>query len=206
MNTKYSILFIASSLFLFSCNDSSKESKKSEVNTLSSIDNAIVIKKGKEIAMSSFKVLSGDLKAAMKKGGPIAGVEVCSSKAMILSDSLSDVYGVKIKRTSLKIRNNKNSANTEEKQILNKWESSISEGKKISPEVLKHDDGSVVFVAPIKLKSLCLTCHGTSETLTPDLKTEILKHYPKDAAIGYKENDLRGAWSITFPKGYFDKE
>jgi hypothetical protein len=46
---------------------------------------------------------------------------------------------------------------------------------------------------------MCLKCHGkpTSDIGIKALK-RIKKLYPKDLAIGYSENQIRGIWSITF--------
>ncbi|MEN8137875.1 MAG: DUF3365 domain-containing protein [Bacteroidota bacterium] len=207
MKSKIVLSLIAVLAVLFSCNDSEKKSsQKKESESSIVVADSIVIKEGKKIAMSTFKVLSSDLKKAINKGGPIAGIEVCSSKAITLTDSMSKEYNVDIKRTSLKLRNQNNKANSSEKNVLEGWNSSIESGMKIKPEVLHMKNGDIMFIAPIKLKSFCLSCHGNSDMVTPEVKAQIMKHYPLDKAQGYDENDLRGAWSIKFSKDYFKRK
>ena len=197
----YSLVAVLSIVLLFSCSEDN--TKKSDVKK-SIVADSIVVKEGKKIAMASFKVLKGELMSAINQGGPIAGVDICSSKAMTITDSLSAVYKVQIKRTSAKNRNPKNSPNDLEKEVLENWEKDIAQSTRIVPKVFHSDNGEVNFVAPIKMQTLCLTCHGEKEFINPDLNTMILEKYPDDMAHGYKEGQLRGAWSITFPKGYFD--
>lgn len=47
---------------------------------------------------------------------------------------------------------------------------------------------------------MCLQCHGTPENINPEVRVKTLKLYPKDLAVGYSENQVRGIWSITFDK------
>jgi hypothetical protein len=47
---------------------------------------------------------------------------------------------------------------------------------------------------------MCLQCHGKSEQIKPEVRAKTLQLYPKDLAIGYSENEVRGIWSITFTK------
>ncbi len=44
---------------------------------------------------------------------------------------------------------------------------------------------------------LCLTCHGAN--VDPSLREKIEAVYPNDAAVGYNEGDIRGAFTITQP-------
>lgn len=46
---------------------------------------------------------------------------------------------------------------------------------------------------------MCLQCHGTHrKTIQPDVFKTITGLYPKDKAIGYDVNEVRGIWSITY--------
>ena len=196
------VAFLSSSI-LMSCNDT--ETKKTEVKTESiSIADSTVIKEGKKIAMGTFKILGSKLKKAIKSGGPIAGIDVCSSEAMKLTDSLSNVYGVTLKRTSLKFRNEENAPNSVEKKILENWQTQLDGGNPIKPSIKRNGD-KITFVGPIKLKQQCIVCHGSDDFVSPDVRLKLKEHYPTDKARGYTEGDLRGAWVITFPKDYFKK-
>lgn len=41
---------------------------------------------------------------------------------------------------------------------------------------------------------MCLQCHG--KLMNPEVLKKIKELYPKDKAVGYSENEVRGIWSI----------
>jgi hypothetical protein len=47
----------------------------------------------------------------------------------------------------------------------------------------------------IPTSGICLSCHG--ENLSKEVSTRLDQLYPEDNARGYKENDIRGAFTIT---------
>jgi hypothetical protein len=58
---------------------------------------------------------------------------------------------------------------------------------------------------PIVVQSKCLFCHGSSEQIPEPIRMVLKKHYPFDAAIGYKAGELRGAVSIKQPLSVKDR-
>jgi hypothetical protein len=196
---------LVSSAILMSCNnnETTKNTKKDKSSV--EVADSTVIRKGKSIAMGTFKTLGSKLKKAIKKGGPTTGIDVCSSQARKLTDSMSTAYNVKLKRVSLKNRNENNLANETEKSILESWQTEIDNGNPIKPKVLRADNNEITFVAPIKVKHQCIVCHGTDDFVSSEVRLKLKEHYPNDKARNYKKGDLRGAWVITFPKDYFKK-
>jgi len=192
-----------SSVMLMSCNNN--ETSNNTKSKAIEVADSTVVKEGKSIAMSSFKILSSKLKSAIKKGGPVAGIDICSSKAQKLTDSISLAKNVKLKRVSLKNRNENNIANKSEASILNSWQADLDNNKSIKPKIIRNNNQEITFVAPIKVKHQCIICHGTDDFVTPEIRLKLKEHYPNDKARNYSEGDLRGAWVITFPKDYFKK-
>ncbi len=46
------------------------------------------------------------------------------------------------------------------------------------------------------ISNLCVTCHGPTDALAPDVKQVLATRYPGDQATGYALGDLRGiAWA-----------
>jgi len=90
---------------------------------------------GDKIAKISFESLSGNLKAAMKEGGPANAIKFCNMNALPLTDSLAKTFKVNIKRTSLKLRNPKNQPDTLESYMLDLY-AQIQKMQK--PLVSKH--------------------------------------------------------------------
>jgi len=205
MIQKILAITIFSSLMMISCNNGNESTKKDVTEKTEAVADSVIIKKGKSIAMGTFKVLGGKLKAAIKSGGPVAGIDICSSEASKLTDSLSTVYNVTIKRTSLKYRNDNNAPKNSEKEILENWQKNIDAGNIIKPNIIRNKNNEITFVAPIKIKHQCIVCHGSDDYVSSDVRLKLKKHYPNDKARNYSEGDLRGAWVITFPKDYFSK-
>jgi len=180
--------------------DSSKE-KSTTLSELSQEEISNYKEIGKTIAKSTFMEMSGNLKKALQAGGVQEAAEYCNIVALPLTDSLSNVYNARIKRTSLKLRNTDNKPTTEELKILNDYEAKAAGQMVLSPLVQPNDDETVQFYAPIMTKQLCLSCHGTlGQELSEENYTYLKELYPSDNAIGYSENAFRGMWSIELKK------
>jgi len=48
----------------------------------------------------------------------------------------------------------------------------------------------------IAMQDVCLKCHGSLETIVPQVKEQLSAEYPYDKATGYTINQIRGAFSI----------
>lgn len=186
----FSIILVA--ILMVSC-------KRSEVLTEEKKQEYIT--KGKDIAQSSFKALSGKLTEQMKAGGPKQAIPFCNVEAMPLTDSLSKEYNVSIKRTSDKFRNPKNEPTQRELEVITNYKDQKSKGAFLEPIVEESADKIVHFYAPILASNKCLACHGKlEETLKVQTDSIIKSLYPNDLATGYGDEELRGIWSITFNK------
>lgn len=191
-------------VLFFSCNETVKEENTTEkVETKiekKQISDKEYVEKGKKIAMASFGAMSGKLMAAMKSGGVEKAVGFCNLNASEIVDSLSNHYNVDIKRTSLKLRNSKNEATVEEKEILDLYKTKFDSKEQVKP-IIKRNGDVTSFYAPIKLKGACLKCHGTvGEDIKNEDYSKIKALYENDEAIGFKTDDFRGIWHITFKK------
>ena len=156
--------------------------------------------RGLQYALSTKKVLGKNLMGKIQKEGTIAALDFCNIKAYPLTDSMSVIQKATIKRVSDKPRNIKNAANNIEKGYLEIFKKDILSNTESKPIIVESLE-KAKFYYPIKTNSMCLQCHGKPNT---DIKTntlsQIKKLYPKDMATGYKENEVRGIWSITFNK------
>lgn len=162
-------------------------------------DEKAMLEKGKNIAAKTFIALSSNLQKALKDGGISNAIQYCSLNALPIMDSLSKVENVKIRRTSLKVRNLKDSPTKTELAVLNQYHKSDKEGTEIKPLVQQLENQNITFYAPIRVNEFCLQCHGEiGETLTAENHLIIQNKYPEDKAIGYNAGDLRGIWSIEF--------
>ncbi len=155
--------------------------------------------KGKEIAQTTVKRLGGELTKHMKAGGVSKAAPYCNAHASNLTQEMSEKFNVTIKRTSNKLRNEENAPNTKEQAMITHFEKLIAANEELKPVVELDEEGLPHFYAPIKLQKKCLTCHGVlGESMKHEADSIIKTLYPMDKAIGFKEGDLRGIWSITF--------
>jgi hypothetical protein len=147
--------------------------------------------------------LKGQLMAAIKAGGPISAIGVCKTIAPALADKAGAARGLKVGRTSLRVRNPANAPDAWERGVLEDFAAQVKAGT--DPGKLEHAEtvtdasGASTFryMKAIPMGAVpCLTCHGAPE---PALKAEITRLYPQDRATGFKPGELRGAFTVSAP-------
>ncbi|TWT79174.1 hypothetical protein CA13_05720 [Planctomycetes bacterium CA13] len=139
------------------------------------------------------KRLSGRLKEAMSTAGPVAAISVCSKEAPQIADQVSKEQGVLIGRTSAKLRN---AANKPRQWVLDGMNLDAGNGDPMTTELA---DGIHGVMLPIKLQATCLMCHGPTDQISDNVKSQLAKSYPDDQATGFKEGDLRGWFWVEVP-------
>ena len=153
----------------------------------------------REIAKSFGGRLQAALQEALTESGPTGAIDVCSDIAPQIASELSRQSGAKVRRTSLKFRNPANAPEPWEAEILRRFE---TQAEVLDPsEPLEYfavqDDGSSHYLLAIRTGAVCLACHGT--TLTEETEHQLEKDYPHDRARGYSLNEIRGAFSVSWP-------
>ena len=147
--------------------------------------------------------LKGELIVNLKEGGPINAISVCSEKASMIADRISQEKGWKIGRVSLRLRNPRNAPDAWERKALEAFEESSIKGADIKTleyyETL-NEGGKQVFryMKAIPVGEPCLTCHGKQIEL--DLKAKLKEVYPGDQAIDFSFGEIIGAFSISQSK------
>lgn len=152
--------------------------------------------KQKRLALSVrddlFSSLLTELMTAMSENGPVKSIKVCKLRAPEVAKTVGQNSGVRIGRTSFKLRNPENRPPD--------WAANfVADQVDHEVEVELKDDGLGVLL-PIHLKMTCLMCHGPDKQLMPDLKAAIVSNYPEDQATGFSEGDLRGYFWIEVPR------
>lgn len=149
-------------------------------------------------AKSMFETLKGELQIALKNGGPIGAIEVCSQKAPEIAAVKSKEFGFQMARTSLKPRNR--APDEWETKVMEKFAQRKAAGEdptKIEfAEILQTTDGikSIRYMKAIPTIEVCTICHG--KVIEPNLAAKIKKIYPQDQALGFNIGDLRGAFTF----------
>lgn len=157
------------------------------------------VKQSRQAVKQFFGQLKGELQAAMKAGGPVNAIEVCSEKAPAIARDVSKEKGLQIGRTSLKPRNPNNAPDQWEEAVLREFEQRKANGenpRKMEKHEIVEQNGQQKFryMKAIPTGKLCLKCHGSE--LDPAVSAKLEKLYPEDRATGYSKGDLRGAFTI----------
>jgi len=153
----------------------------------------------KEEGVKYIKMLGGALKSQLKakmkedKTG-LTALVFCTSSADKITNEVNHKLPsyAKVRRTSLKVRNDKNNgADSIDKKVMEAYRLKI-ENKTFNPkEIVTVQEGDIARIyKPLITKAVCLKCHGSH--LNPKIAEAILSAYPHDKARGFKEGDLRG--------------
>jgi len=203
------LLIIASIIcLLVSCvkEESSERISEMQKKDVKESISKIKINKETEIdsAKSAIKIFAGalktELKKAMEEGGPVNAISVCNTKAMSITNKVSEEQGMKLSRVSLKNRNHNNAPNDWQRKVLEDFETRKSKGEEIKSltysEVIEQINGKQFrFMKAIPTGEICVLCHGTNIASGTRIKLDEL--YPEDKATGFNIGDIRGAFVVT---------
>lgn len=131
-----------------------------------------------------FSALSGRLMEAMGQVGPDGAIEVCHTEANEIASRIGQEQGMRIGRTGVRLRNPQNTPPD--------WARELTGAKQSEPVFGLLSDQTPVALLPIKLQPQCLMCHGPKEQIAPPIADKLAQLYPKDAATGFQEGELRG--------------
>ncbi len=216
MNIRTTIILLvaAFTVAFVSCNSSTNEGKQKQTevsNRKAKVKVQYVVesdsllkalrKTAHKAAQITTRVLGTRLHAALRKKGAEYAVNFCSTEAMRLTDSVSNALGLTIRRLAKKYRNPKNETLGLDSLIFKHYILRWLSRQHLKEIILPDNHGHPVYYNPIKVQHLCLTCHGEpGKTMDANLAEKIKEQYPHDEATGFKEGQLRGMWSITFPQ------
>lgn len=151
---------------------------------------------GKEIADKAKAELGKNLLGAIQSQGTLGAISFCNERAIPLTQEISQKLGYKLKRVSDKPRNPLNEANAEEKQIIELFKIQLKSGQPFKPITRESGEVKQGFY-PIVTNQMCLQCHGNVGTdISGTVYSKIQELYPKDKAIAYGENEIRGLWVV----------
>lgn len=150
-------------------------------------------------AMAAKKELGKNLMEKIQKQGAEKALQFCNLHALSLTDSIGKLHKTSIRRVSDKPRNPKNQANQEELKVIEKFKANLTNEAEAEGQ-LSYVNDSVYYYYPIVTNTMCLQCHGSTDQIAKKTMAGIHQLYPADKAIGYKENEVRGIWSIKYKK------
>ena len=149
------------------------------------------VERGLEARDAMFTSLFDRLGEAMAEGGPAVAIEVCRDDAPRIGREVGEAHGVRIGRTSFKLRNQDN--------VPPSWVEPAVLARRETPGRFVAPDGTVGVIEPIRIMQTCLACHGPADQLAPGVAEAVAESYPADRAVGFAEGDLRGWFWIEVP-------
>lgn len=164
-----------------------------------------------EVAEAFLGELGEAVTREMTKGGPTEVIKVYAKLAQDIAGRLSREHGWRVTRVGTRVRNPLlGMPDAWEQRVLAEFTERAANGKPFAGmthhEVVTEPDGQYFrFMKPIVVQPKCLFCHGSSEQIPELIRMVLKKHYPFDAATGYKAGELHGAVSIKQPLGGGDK-
>ncbi len=209
---KQLICFLFSSFLFIACGPRERISK----NVFDEVNRSMEAKKLSEAQITQEAMIWGDsisteaeqqlmasLHEAVQEKGHADALAFCNVNAAPIITKLSDTYGVSIRRTSTRARNQDNLPNEEELPLLEAYQYNMENGIENEPNIQRIDGGEVLlYTKAIVISSeFCLACHGQPEKdIEVAVLAEIDSLYNGDLARGFKVGDLRGMWSLKLPK------
>ena len=157
----------------------------------------------REVVQKFSATLKEALQQAVQSGGPVNGIAVCHDQAGQIATDLGQQLGMLVGRTSLKIRNPANAPDNWELAVLKQFEARKAQGEPADTlefsAVIDDEQGRKTFryMKAIPTAAPCLTCHGAA--INPEVDARLKALYPNDQARGFKEGELRGAFTIAKP-------
>src|SRR5690554_405183 len=110
------------------------------------------------------RTLMGRVMGVVQEQGAPAAVEVCHAEAGPLTAQVADKHGVRIGRTSEKLRNTDNNAPAWAQPLVNaSGEARVGVGPQ----------QELALLSPIRIAAPCLSCHGERESLAPEVARKI---------------------------------
>ena len=159
-------------------------------------------KEAKMVIKRLVTAMQTELKAAKDERAPAGAVNACQHLAPQVAADLKEETGWLIRRTALKVRNQKNRPRTQELLVLQAYAARAAKGEPLAEmetvqTAVQDGERGVHFMKAIPVQKACLGCHGSK--LAPGVAEALGKAYPEDQAVGFAEGDLRGAFSLFKP-------
>ena len=137
-----------------------------------------------------------ELTQAIDELGAAKAVDTCHIDSLLVTRRLAR-EGVKAGRTSDRLRNPTNAPPPWAADIV-----SAHAGQRARDiDGFAVDLGGTLGVLrAIAQRPVCANCHGPSDRLAKGVRAALDQRYPKDAATGFREGEIRGWFWVEIPK------
>ena len=158
-----------------------------------------MLTQSRAVTQAMLKELGQKLQSSMAEGGPINAIGVCHLQAPDIANRASTNNQAKISRVGTRARNPVMGVpNDWQAKALAQFDAALARGEKPADiefaETVNTSSGKEFhFAKPIVLQPMCVSCHGSPEQISPEVKAKLNELYPNDKAVGYQPGQLRGA-------------
>jgi hypothetical protein len=158
-----------------------------------------MLTQSRAVTQAMLKELGQKLQSSMAEGGAINAIGVCHLQAPDIANRASTNSQAKISRVGTRARNPVMGVpNDWQAKALAQFDAALARGEKPADiefaETVNTVSGKEFhFAKPIVLQPMCVSCHGSPEQISPEVKAKLNELYPKDKAVGYQPGQLRGA-------------
>jgi hypothetical protein len=172
------------SIVLSGCGDSEPSVSWEPVSDEPSPDVQSAIESADQAADELGGKLMSALQGALAEGGPAQAIKVCQEVAPSLAEEVGAEQGVRMGRTSYRLRNQNNRTPS--------WARAEVQQQSADMSAYVSSEGVVGRLRPIPMMPLCAQCHGTDDEISLEVRDALSIHYPADKATGFRPGDIRG--------------
>ena len=152
----------------------------------------------KQEGLQAIKLLGQTLKSQLKEklqldSNGTAAITFCTSQAQAITQEVNTQLPshVKVRRTSLQLRNEANKPDALDIKVMNNYKKAFEKHASTAGLITKVEKETFTRVyKPLVVGAVCLKCHG--EHISPIIAEQIKAAYLTDAATGMKLGDFRG--------------
>lgn len=148
--------------------------------------------------------LVAEASSSVRKSGPVAAMAVCHLKNMAAGGkAIPDMPQVKaVRRTSLRLRDSANAPDFADQLALDHIRRTLDRGDapaSLLVQRITREEKTVEWrlYRPLAVAPQCVACHGARADMSPELREEIDRRYPDDAASDYQAGEWRGILRVS---------
>lgn len=133
----------------------------------------------------------------LTQGGPALAIGACHIESEELTRRIARGEGIAAGFTSDRLRNPTNRARP--------WATALVSGhagrRAQDVKGFAVDLGDTVGVLrPVVQQSVCASCHGPTDRISPAVRAVLADRYPADRATGFADGEIRGWFWVEMPK------
>ncbi len=165
-------------------------------------DDEVLLQRASEQAIARFGAeMMAALTHAINENGAAEALNVCN----VVAPDIAVAHardGWFLSRLATKVRNPNNKADRDEEIILERFAADTTLSF-IAQWGDPENKEEFHYYKPIRMKEICLNCHGDNSKLGEGVAQKLGELYPSDEATGFQLGDLRGMFAVEviWPEG-----